>query len=337
MLTLTHAKHHTFALADMTLQRNPSAPALIQHYSHKPLPPLPNSSPSSRLTMAKMPMPSPTAAPSRLSSPASGRRSSRKIHQLTGFDVGSVPDEAGSRGSTASNSSSYYSQMWDADPDFVPSLETDSDASSRYSTSSSPPPDLKPVALWPHPLKLGDKRWTASPQQSPREWNPAHGHFSDSKTAGEYHRIATELASRLTIGTCKDAPSQQAREQRPASDTSHPATARPCSYNTPLALDAVDAAAWQAPRPAPAIPGPRSGFDYSSSSDSDGPNHVWAWLRRKSHGQLRSPRPKRRPARHCHHVRQLLHQARGGWARHAAADESEMRRQELRRQIRRLD
>ncbi|PHH61532.1 hypothetical protein CDD81_269 [Ophiocordyceps australis] len=316
----------------MTLQRNPSAPALIEHYSHKPLPPLP-SSPPSRLAKMASPLSRGAATASPWSSPASGRRSSRKIHQLTGFDVGSVPDEAGSRGSTASNTSSYYSQMWDADPDFVPSLETDSDASSRYSTSSSPPPDLKPVALWPQPLKLGDKRWTASPQ----EWNPAHGHFSDSKAAGEYHRIATELASRLTIGTCKDAPSQQARVSRPASDTSHAGTARRRSYNRPLAFEPVDPAAWQAPRPAPATPGPSSGFDYSSSSDSDGPSHVWAWLRRKSHGQQRSPRPKRRHARHCHHVRQLLHQARGGWTRDAAADESEMRRQELRRQIRRLD
>ncbi|RDA87308.1 hypothetical protein CP532_2628 [Ophiocordyceps camponoti-leonardi (nom. inval.)] len=193
-----------------------SAPALVELYAHKPLPPLPlNLRPKQRRspsvqksweTVAEL-----EASPCRRRRGWGGgeesmtprsqgrRRSSYKIQQLTGYDV-FVTDDCSV---ASSDRSSEYSQTWDEEEEeeeereenwfsLFPLLEA-----VGAETSAGWTPDLSSS-----PLPLGVKKFAARQgsdggvDSSPvSRWDPAYGQFSDSKAAGEYHRIATELAA----------------------------------------------------------------------------------------------------------------------------------------------
>ncbi|KAF4594555.1 Peroxisomal coenzyme A diphosphatase 1, peroxisomal [Ophiocordyceps camponoti-floridani] len=168
-----------------------SAPALVEVYAQKPLPPLPLKLPL-KTRQSKMSSMRDERRSQMSSTPPSRsrRRSSYKIQQLTGYDV-FVTDDC----SVASDSSSEYSQECEEDWfSLLPLLEAvgEEPANSNSWFDWSEPPS-------PCPPRTTTRRCDGQAQQRTDEpisrWDPAYGHFSDSKAAGEYHRIATELAA----------------------------------------------------------------------------------------------------------------------------------------------
>lgn len=231
-------------------------PALVELYSHKALPPLPptshpnpRASRSSRASRASTepgePISGPRAAMAgesesptpihartharTLSSPrsharrisysglsATGRRSSHKVQQLTGYDIDIMEDCPFSYGSVDSDASSNHSQKWDGEPNRVPPLELDNgDTSSRGSSWAplSPQSAAMPSPLSMTRLAIRDSRdsnigGSLSPdggvdldEKSAQSWEPAYRHFSDSMVADEYHRVSVELAAQPTRQT----------------------------------------------------------------------------------------------------------------------------------------
>lgn len=77
--------------------------------------------------------------------------------------------------------------------------------SSKFSDSCSP------LIRTPTPL-LHDDDFAISSR-----WDPAYGHFTDTKAAGEYHQFATELAAATITSTTRSASTDT---DRPAMDTS---------------------------------------------------------------------------------------------------------------------
>lgn len=167
--------------------------------------------------------PSPMAGhPHRNSYAAStrSRRSSQKVHQLTGMDVDVMDDQSLRSVSEYSDTSSAESGVRLDDlgvtydiPDYylVPVLETDGDDSSSRGSSWGP---LSPEsATVPSPLNVhrpsirdGSEKNLGSMSGSftnmhldddtVRPWDPAFGQFSDHRAAGEYHQFTADLASR---------------------------------------------------------------------------------------------------------------------------------------------
>ncbi|PHH70912.1 hypothetical protein CDD80_5659 [Ophiocordyceps camponoti-rufipedis] len=168
-----------------------SAPALMELYAQKPLPPLPLKLPP-KTRQSKMSSMRDERRSQVSSTPPSRsrRRSSYKIQQLTGYDV-FVTDDC----SVASDSSSEYSQECEEDWfSLLPLLEAvgeepaNSSSWFDWSEPSSPCPPRTTTRRYDGQAQ----QWTDEPIS---RWDPGYGHFSDSKAAGEYHRIATELAA----------------------------------------------------------------------------------------------------------------------------------------------
>ncbi|RDA90142.1 hypothetical protein CP533_0765 [Ophiocordyceps camponoti-saundersi (nom. inval.)] len=179
-----------------------AAPALVELYAHKPLPPLPlnlrskqRKSPSVKMSWEAAPVEleatpcRPRQAGGESMTPRSQgrRRSSYKIQQLTGYDV-FVTDDCSV---ASSDRSSEYSQKWEEEDWFslLPLLEAVGAEWTPASSSSPSPVGVKRLAL----RQGGDGG--GGDVSSVSRWDPAYGQFTDSKAAGEYHRIATELAA----------------------------------------------------------------------------------------------------------------------------------------------
>ncbi|POR30835.1 Peroxisomal coenzyme A diphosphatase 1, peroxisomal [Tolypocladium paradoxum] len=241
------------------------SPALVERYSHKPLPPLPPTSPpgprasrSSRASTERRDRISgpraATAAGSEPSTPihvgtlssprsharrisysglsATGRRSSHKVQQLTGYDIDVMDDCPILYGSVDSDASSNYSQKWDGEPGPVPWLENDNgDTSSR---GSSWMPMSPRSALIPPPLNIcklairdsNDSNLGGSfcpeadvdlDEESAQSWEPAYQHSSDSMASDEYHRISAQLATQPTRQTTADGSTSPAPAGRKSS------------------------------------------------------------------------------------------------------------------------
>lgn len=225
-----------------------SKPTLVEMYAHKPLPPLPLNLHSNRpAEPASQPLAlqKPSKAPNPEASlprhvPAlrsfrthSRRRSSYKVQQLTGYDIGIADDSP-----SDSECSSIHSPDWaDCSYNLVPLLEADDgDASSGRGSSWEP---TSPFSVsWPSPpnaakpvIRSGSDASLASPlvrsearralgEEWMRRWDPSYGQFSDSKVSGEYHRIASEIAARHTsISTGESlvpVAATEARSKRPS-------------------------------------------------------------------------------------------------------------------------
>lgn len=307
------------------------APALMELYAHKPLPPLPlnlrRQRPRCRVSTgaaepASQPRPGPGNAAEAADVEAAGprrdggtgacrtrsrRQSSYKILQLTGYDVDVADD-----GPADSDCSSVYSLGGDDGGHRpVPRLEADGgDAPSsrgsswgplspRSAPSGSPPlgGSRRPVIRCGSDTSLGSSeahRWPGG--EWTRRWDPAYGQFSDSKAAGEYHRIASEIA----------APRTGTRRRRPASSV---------DVDSARARRAPRRDAWHA-----AEATGRSAFE-SDSSDGEaraaGRGGIREWFGRKSDeaphaygGKGAHNEAGPRTSRAGEQVRELLHRAR---------------------------
>ncbi|KAM4054953.1 hypothetical protein HRG_005769 [Hirsutella rhossiliensis] len=373
----------------------------MEMYAHKPLPPLPlnlrSSRPGSRSSAAPAESvsqlwglrkasktPDPEASRPR-HAPAFGscrtnsrRRSSYKVQQLTGYDVDIADDSP-----PDSDCSSVYSLEW-ADDGYhlVPVLEADSgDApSSRGSSwapmspqsgpSGSPLNAGKPVIRSGSDASLGGLLVSSEVQRAlgeewMRRWDPSYGQFSDSKAAGEYHRIATEIAARHTGRSTRESPvpvaAAEARRKRPSLSVNFGSGAKfsPRRRNASHPVDPSSAAKQTSGTEAalPATPPspqrtPVSAFD-SDSSDGEaraaGGSGIREWFGRRSDeagatadrpsphvywkGQQDEAAP--RTSKAGEQVRELLHHAKDR-ARLLHMPREERRRGELRRYIRRI-
>ncbi|UNI14610.1 hypothetical protein JDV02_001221 [Purpureocillium takamizusanense] len=139
----------------------------------------------------------------------SQRRSSRKIQQLTGYDVDIMAESPVTSSVFDSDASSRNSMRWDSDYNLVPLLEEDSGGASSRSSSWEPPSPLR--GIMPAPLMitkpamrdgrdtgLGGYGSVTSPwgnEELLRRWEAPHRQFSDTMAAGEYHQFATQLAT----------------------------------------------------------------------------------------------------------------------------------------------
>lgn len=166
---------------------------------------------------------------STLSRSSSERRSSRKIQQLTGHDVGLVDDisiESGSIYTLHSACSSDSDLLASSPPDegLLPLLEEDEEGTSTRESSWGPAP---PSPAMPAPLNIHRQTKMSTPPRTftfedsfalestlLRPWEPGYGQFSDRKTSGQYHRIAVELASPSRRGSmASTSPSQLAQKR----------------------------------------------------------------------------------------------------------------------------
>lgn len=166
---------------------------------------------------------------STLSRSNSDRRSSRKIQQLTGHDVGFVDDisiESGSIYTLHSACSSDSDLLASSLPDegLLPLLEEDEEGTSTRESSWGPTP---PSPVMPAPLNIQRNTKISTPPRSfgfedsfalestvLRPWEPGYGQFTDRKASGQYHRIAVELASpRIGDSVASTKPSQLAQKR----------------------------------------------------------------------------------------------------------------------------
>ncbi|KND95058.1 hypothetical protein TOPH_00288 [Tolypocladium ophioglossoides CBS 100239] len=312
---------------------------------------------------------------------ATGRRSSHKVQQLIGYDIDIMEDCPFSYGSVDSDASSNCSQKWDGEPNLPPLL----DSGATSSRGSSWVPMSPQSAAVPSPLNISklairdssdsNLGGSFSPdvdvdldEESAQSWEPSCRHFSDSMAAGEYHRIAADLATRPTRQTRAARSTSQASAGRMSSSLSlsHSASSRFARWRStppraidfampPLAMPSVAmpllASGSHRRKPLASQPpvkaAPVSVFD--ADSDGEERSHgIKEWFGRKSDDHVPSDRPAlHNPALHStkrhHHepgarashgeqMRGLLHHARDR-AKMLHMPKEERRREELRRHI----
>ena len=222
----------------------PSIPSHVTEYANKPLPllPPPTSHPrrtgtsSSRisLTTAELleqlsrpptsivdtepstPPPIPARSALRPRCPSistksilSRRRSSRKIQQLTGYDIDFMAESPVAPCFADSDASSGNSMRWESDYNVLPPLEEDIGGDTSRGSAwepVSPPPGIMPAPLFiskpatrdGSDSSLGKYGSATSPwdkEEMTRPWDLGYGQFSDVMAAGEYHQFATQLAT----------------------------------------------------------------------------------------------------------------------------------------------
>ncbi|PWI74323.1 hypothetical protein PCL_07637 [Purpureocillium lilacinum] len=222
----------------------PSIPSHVTEYANKPLPPLPpptshprrtgTSSSRISLTTAELleqlsrpptsivdtepstPPPIPARSALRPRCPSistksilSRRRSSRKIQQLTGYDIDFMAESPVAPCFADSDASSGNSMRWESDYNVLPPLEEDIGGDTSRGSSwepVSPPPGIMPAPLFiskpatrdGSDSSLGKYGSATSPwdkEEMTRPWDLGYGQFSDVMAAGEYHQFATQLAT----------------------------------------------------------------------------------------------------------------------------------------------
>ena len=206
----------SFTSAPRQLQTRKSSDHLPSH-SHRPVP-LVIPTPRQHIDRASLPSPS-----------MAGRRSSQKVNQLTGYDLGSVDylplRRILSSSTSPTDTSSSYSRSIDS-----PIFEEDSlSETPRYDESGAPPPleddcdgtsskRSSGAPRSPQPMQFNvssNRKSTLSHYSSAHEssdsasdlhvpvplphdmnWraSKSYTYFSDFETADEYHRIANDLA-----------------------------------------------------------------------------------------------------------------------------------------------
>lgn len=372
---------------------NASAPALVEMYAHKPLPPLPldlrprrltsrsSAEPVSQLLGLRRATNTPDPATPRSHALAFGscrthsrRRSSYKIQQLTGYDVDIADDSP-----PDSDCSSTYSLEWDDGAyNLLPLLEADSgDAPSSRGSLSGPmsphsapssAPSSSPLSAGKAIIRSGSgATLRVSPARSEvqkalgeewiRRWNPSYGQFSDTKAAGEYHRIAVEIAARHTGPSSRESPvtAAEPRRKRPALSINFGSGAKfsPRRRNASHLVDGRQTGGTEAALPATPWRGtPVSAFDSDTSegeAKAAGGGGIREWFGRRSDevgATWDRPSPHlywkgqqdeagARTAKAGEQVRGLLHHAKDR-ARMLHMPREERRREELRRHIRRV-
>lgn len=210
---LRSRSQQSFTSAPRQLQTRKSSDHLPRHK------PVPLVIPTSRQHLDRMSLPSPSMA---------GRRSSQKVNQLTGYDLGSVDylplRRILSSSTSPTDTSSSYSRSIDS-----PILEEDLISETRRYDESGAPPPLEddcdgtsskrssgaPRSPQPVQYNVSSNRkstlshYSSAPESSsdsasdlhvplPHDMNwrasKSYTYFSDFETADEYHRIANDLA-----------------------------------------------------------------------------------------------------------------------------------------------
>ncbi|ODA78355.1 hypothetical protein RJ55_05736 [Drechmeria coniospora] len=159
--------------------------------------------------------------------PSTARRASSKIQQLTGYDIDVAKESSFLLDSDDSDSSSMCSPGMNSDA-HLPMLEADSEGFSSRRSSWAPPsprPTLMPLPLTiskpasqPEVDEALDRESELGLDDLPTApWMSGGRHFSDTETAGEYHRFTAQLASDNHAQVCQDEAEKAAKRSTASS------------------------------------------------------------------------------------------------------------------------